>query len=463
LLIFGFTTAELYEKAHVAITHNQFLQGGLVVAVCTGIVAYFRKAPGKLYYWCRGKALTTLTIQKEDYNALYNKITVWLTQFETLKKKTRNLNLKLSNYTTDSKEAEEIFDIKPDLRGKLRKANIKIMPVVECSPGFGTHWFWYKRRFVYMTRIEEKAASGTTPAQKAAYNFTIFSRNRKFIIDFFQEMAILNLFQKDKEVKVHSKEGNGWREICSRPPRPFDSLILDGQLKHDILHDVQGYINGEKWYRSVGVPYRRGYLFEGPPGNGKSTLVSVLAGELNEDICILNLNDYSVNDSNLSLLLSYAPAKIILIEDVDAIGLPNREDKTDGPQLVGVPEAVQQTLGGRGVTFAGFINALDGVAAQEGKIIVMTTNHAEKLDPALIRPGRCDRRFEINNASRQQIRELFTRFFPAQEPYASRFASYFKDEEMSMAQMQEILMQNRDDYMGAMKYAVERHSQREVA
>jgi mitochondrial chaperone BCS1 len=63
------------------------------------------------------------------------------------------------------------------------------------------------------------------------------------------------------------------------------------------------------------------------------------------------------------------------------------------------------------VTFSGFLNALDGVASGEERIVFMTTNHPERLDPALIRPGRVDLQVLIDDASPEQARRLFTRFY----------------------------------------------------
>ena len=63
------------------------------------------------------------------------------------------------------------------------------------------------------------------------------------------------------------------------------------------------------------------------------------------------------------------------------------------------------------MTFSGFLNALDGVASGEERIIFMTTNHVENLDPALIRPGRVDLMEQIDDASPEQARRLFERFF----------------------------------------------------
>lgn len=63
------------------------------------------------------------------------------------------------------------------------------------------------------------------------------------------------------------------------------------------------------------------------------------------------------------------------------------------------------------MTFSGFLNALDGVASGEERVIFMTTNHVEKLDPALIRPGRVDLIEKIDDATPEQARILFDRFY----------------------------------------------------
>ena len=86
------------------------------------------------------------------------------------------------------------------------------------------------------------------------------------------------------------------------------------------------------------------------------------------------------------LLNSSEPNSIILLEDIDGI-FKGRE-------------SVQETRENRSqVTFSGLLNALDGVRSQEGRILIMTTNHRENLDPALMRPGRADRQFYLGNAS----------------------------------------------------------------
>jgi chaperone BCS1 len=85
------------------------------------------------------------------------------------------------------------------------------------------------------------------------------------------------------------------------------------------------------------------------------------------------------------------------------------------------------------VSFSGLLNALDGVRTQEGRILFMTTNHPENLDPALVRPGRVDLQVKLDYASFHQMEELFMRFHPTQRPLAKEFAKTLPDRKVSMA------------------------------
>ena len=165
----------------------------------------------------------------------------------------------------------------------------------------------------------------------------------------------------------------------------------------------------------TGIPYRRGYLLHGPPGSGKSSFIQALAGALNYDICVLNLSERGLADDKLIHLLSNTPERsFVLIEDIDAAFNKRVQTSADGYQS--------------SVTFSGFLNALDGVASGEERIIFMTTNHPEVLDPALIRPGRVDLSVLIDDASPQQVRRLFERFYGRDSTVESDVGETLSDE-----------------------------------
>jgi chaperone BCS1 len=134
-----------------------------------------------------------------------------------------------------------------------------------------------------------------------------------------------------------------------------------------------------------------------------------------------------VTDGKLTQILRVTPVRsLIVLEDVDAVFV---QRETSEPIKL---------------SFSGLLNAIDGVVSQEGRIFIMTTNHIEKLDPALIRPGRCDVKLEVRNASRSQLAAMFVRFFPGRDAEAGSFADQIPEYRVSMAEIQNHLLQHKD-------------------
>lgn len=160
----------------------------------------------------------------------------------------------------------------------------------------------------------------------------------------------------------------------------------------------------------------------GPPGNGKTSTVFALASEFNMPICVLSLSAVDSDGQLQKLIAATPPNALLLIEDVDAT-FQQREKTPEG--------------GFRGVTFSGVLNAIDGAMTPSGQVVVMSTNHRDRLDPALIRPGRVDLQVEFPNATRGMAEEMFRRFFPG-SPGDEVFGR--QNEGRSMAEIQEALV-----------------------
>src|SRR5262249_56964143 len=119
------------------------------------------------------------------------------------------------------------------------------------------------------------------------------------------------------------------------------------------------------------------------------------AGEIGLSVAVLSLNNKTMSDDGLRSLVDGLPVgTCLLIEDVDCAFGAKRSAKDE-----------------TGVTLSGLLNALDGVSSREGRILFLTTNHPEKLDPALVRPGRVDRKVELGYATPDQPRRLFLWFY----------------------------------------------------
>ena len=199
--------------------------------------------------------------------------------------------------------------------------------------------------------------------------------------------------------------------------------MLKAGQKEDIVADLHRFFASHDRYEALGIPWRRGYLLYGPPGTGKTSLVTALASELKLNVCVLSLASPTVNDEKIANLLSSVPQRsVILIEDVDAFF--RQRDKADNSVKV---------------SYSGFINALDGVAAHEGSVVFLTTNHPELIDEAAIRSGRVDFRMELGLCDASQLARMFLKFFDDASA-AARFAAEVAPDRWSPAQVQERLL-----------------------
>jgi len=205
-------------------------------------------------------------------------------------------------------------------------------------------------------------------------------------------------------------------------------VILEKTKKQTLLQDINEYLHPQtrRWYASHGIPYRRGYLFSGPPGTGKTSLTAALASVFGLNIYVLTLQDPYMNEDALVRLLSSVPSRcIVLLEDVDAAGLKRAdeikkkkltsEEAEDGKAANGQHMKVKST-----VTLSGLLNAIDGVSSSEGRILVMTTNKPKDLDQALIRPGRVDMHISFTLPQRSDMIEMFLSMYSGLEKAADR-------------------------------------------
>jgi len=215
--------------------------------------------------------------------------------------------------------------------------------------------------------------------------------------------------------------------------------VLDEGVKDALVDDAKDFLASKSWYAERGIPFRRGYLLVcrpqiqhrpiflflsqyGAPGSGKTSLIHSLAGELGLDVYIVSLSRSGLDDAALAELLNELPERCVaLMEDIDAafthsVGnrdqsrtRQNEDDEDPNSPPKRKPEDTQQTQSR--LSLSGLLNALDGVGAQEGRILFATTNHFDALDPALRRPGRMDWYIEFKLASQYQAGELFKRFY----------------------------------------------------
>ncbi|KAG8937612.1 hypothetical protein FRC04_010550, partial [Tulasnella sp. 424] len=251
-----------------------------------------------------------------------------------------------------------------------------------------------------------------TMREGGSISLTLFTGRKETLDELVTAAAEQYWSKSSRRVTVHMYESScrNWATTITKQIRPMDSLILPHGMTDLMIGDLRDFMENKDWYAAAGIPWRRGVLLWGPPGTGKSTTVHAIAGELQLEIYCVPLSSGDIDDSALQRLVAATPPScILLLEDIDcAFGSREAEGDDDDPEKPFNPFSYNSR---RKVTLSGLLNVLDSVSSEEGRIVIATTNHIDKLDPALLRPGRMDLIVEYKLATRQQTIELFTRFY----------------------------------------------------
>ena len=289
-----------------------------------------------------------------------------------------------------------------DLDTTLQSERVALIP----APGL--HWFWYTGRpfQVWFTRTENTKEG--TARRMESLTFRTVGRKQAFLRQFVDDVVRSHNKRRGVQSWLYTYN-DGWDYSENYTARLLDSVVLQPGDKECLIDDIGRFRRSKQRYSRLGVPYHRGYLLYGPPGTGKTSPVSAVAAHFGLSVYCVNLTEF--NDRSLMAAVSQVPKdSVLLFEDIDCMKsgqkreLASSSDKQDGKRE---KESVQN-----GVTLSGLLNVLDGFFAPTGVLFMMTTNHMEALDPALLRPGRIDYKLYLGKAPDEQKVDLYLRFFP---------------------------------------------------
>ncbi len=333
-----------------------------------------------LYAWVIRRSSIVFTVANNT--EAFDNILSWLIHIDYTKQKCRNMKI-----TEEYSEAEE------------------------CShwvtaPGQGTHYCFYKGKLVSIDRLEVEDKMNQD-SEKLTIKFFTFDRS---VIDSFISDVIQIRDCKDY-IRIYMYS-NWWELMTSKVKRDINTIALKDDTCERLVEDLDNFLRPEtrQWYLDRAIPYKRGYLFYGPPGTGKTSMITVLASKFHLDIRIINLATIDSDNVLLRALLKLPPKSLVMFEDIDvALDISMNRNIEEPTNASPVPPG-QQTKANR-LTLGGLLNAIDGVASSEGRILVMTTNNIQALDKALIRSGRIDVQIEFECADRATTHRLFTQFY----------------------------------------------------
>jgi hypothetical protein len=254
-----------------------------------------------------------------------------------------------------------------------------------------------------------------------------------------------------------------WSEHKFGSTRTFDNMFFEG--KNQILDKINFFLNNKDWYYKMGIPYSLGIGLYGPPGTGKTSFFKCLASLTKRHIVILSLKNvktkkkldelffedrYSYDNKSNSVGFD---KKIIIIEDIDCLGelvwqrkskseldietennsnnkIINIDDKSTTKDTIMMKELIQTIVQANiekrkildvknesdcdnvaDITLDDILNLWDGIKETPGRILGISSNYYDKLDDALIRPGRIDISLKLDNVTRPILKQMFEKYY----------------------------------------------------
>lgn len=352
------------------LTTNQFFSGAALTGVLMSVVYQLRAVPYRLWHRLYRYIMFNTYIGEED--ALYSNLDIYIQQ--KYPKQLRNVEV------TSSKDG------------------------LALSHNNDYIYIWRKNRRILVSKSKKELTNASTVENRFSKSYTISGPwAKEVILEFLKEVTTFaeeykaKITQERKKVEVYAMDYGEWSKVKDGSElKKFNDIYLPAEEKRLLIEDLEKFRKNADIYADMKMPFRRGYLFYGAPGNGKSTLAGAIAEHMGWDIFLMDLSNMTSSHQFTRAFKRLPENAVVNLEDIDTM-FSNRENTDDD--------------GTHKIKLTTLLNALSGVAQKNKLIVVITTNYVDKLDPALLREGRCDFKMEIKNPTKEVVEEYISRIF----------------------------------------------------
>ena len=207
-----------------------------------------------------------------------------------------------------------------------------------------------------------------------AMSTRLFDELHEYVEQCDGRKANVNIFKSSSEGRVL---------VTKKPLRSLNSVFVPDELKTRVIGSLRKFIDSKEAYERQGLPYHMGLILHGPPGTGKTSFIHAIASEL-------GLGVHYHSSGSLTRAHVDADNTILVLEDFDSAGF----ETSDAGKKTTIS------------TLTDTLNYLDGFLTPHGLIVIATTNHLDRIDPAVMRPGRFDLVEEVPAMDREQYEKM---------------------------------------------------------
>lgn len=390
-----------------AIFSNQFFGGAFWLSLMMGLMYQLKGLP--ITIWSFLKKHLFYTVYFDENDELYYYFEKWLDAHHPHKYRIVEASLEFK---------KESF---PNDHEKLRAENgLRQYKKIHKKQFEDTFVIMYHGAPLYVFKGRDKLENANNLRMAFLNHYKIIGiRSKKKIDKLLDEVVVFNTVVDESVSLFFNSEYGDWIFAGKKVLRDEASVVLRSDIKERLFSRIDTYLDSRDWYTKRGIIYKYGIMLEGPPGNGKSSIIQAIARKYLRDIYYLDMHGKDLSDFRLKRLFNEIKSgTIIVVEDIDTYFKGKRE------------------LSNKSLSFSCLLSCLDGINSQEDIIIIFTTNKPVDLDEALIRPGRIDTIINIPKPTLTEVNEYHEVFFG--EPFSGTALTNGH----SMSEIQDIFLSN---------------------
>lgn len=400
------TLLKTYSSEFATYSKEYPIVAGSISLWALGLLASLRTYPQSLWALIVKQSTTSVTITSSQ--EIFHKFSQWY-ELNNFSKNSRSIKLNNGAYGEDDNVTKAI--------------------------GYGSHIFWHKFRPIKITVTQSETNSNRERDQLV---MTSIGRNHKFFDVIIKEA---NNVKKEDFLNIFTYENSYWENVGSQRHRKIDSIYIRKEVKKELISHIDNFKNNKEWYVDKCLPYQTGILLSGPPGTGKTSIIKAIASHYNYELHTLKSSRLISIENAFHRL----PKKcLVVIEDIDSDSVTHKRssmkvNSEPAPPVSSSHDDKEEDM--KQITFSSIsdvLNAIDGLVESDDRILIMTTNHPEKLDEALIRPGRIDLKLELGYADEDILKQFMDSFY---EKYELESSFEIKDY-ISPAHIQQLILKN---------------------